>query len=94
MTAIKGFSSLLASSWDNIPEDQRRDQVARTARNAASLGELGYRAAFLFDHRINPPTPSALRVSRLRVDASAGQQRSRAISSGVHSGLFQRVRGG
>ena len=40
VTAIKGFSSLLANSWDSFPDEERREHVARIARNASSLGEL------------------------------------------------------
>lgn len=55
------------------------------------LRQLGYRGAFLFDHRLNRTTLHPLRISRLRVDASAGRQRFRAISSGIHSAVFHRV---
>jgi signal transduction histidine kinase len=40
ITAILGFSQLLHEEFEGIPVDQRRDFVARVARNAASLNTL------------------------------------------------------
>jgi len=39
-TAIAGFASLLASRWDQFPEEQRRDFAARIAANARSLSAV------------------------------------------------------
>jgi signal transduction histidine kinase len=39
-TAIAGFASLLATRWDQFPEDQRRDFAGRIAANARSLSAV------------------------------------------------------
>lgn len=58
-------------------------------RAAETLRSLGYAAAFLFDHRIaRLPVKDPLRVSRLRIGASAALGRFAAIVTGVHSSLF------
>jgi peptidoglycan/xylan/chitin deacetylase (PgdA/CDA1 family) len=61
---------------------------------AATLHELGYRAAFLFDHQLSSPRPSdPFAVSRLRVNSTTPLDRFRTISSGLHPALH-RIRGG
>lgn len=59
----------------------------------AAASAAGYRVAFAFDHRVerNPPV-DPLRVSRLRVDATAPIHRLRSILSGVHPAVH-RARG-
>lgn len=39
-TAIAGFASLLASRWEQFPEEQRRDFAGRIAANARSLSAV------------------------------------------------------
>lgn len=57
------------------------------------LEQLGYRAGFLFDHRLNRlPIADGLRISRLRVDAGASVDRLAIILSGLHSEVL-RARG-
>lgn len=57
------------------------DEPARTA-----LAARGYRAAFLFDHKLNYGcTGDPLTVSRLRIDADASVDRLAIILSGLHS---------
>ncbi|WP_345674956.1 polysaccharide deacetylase family protein [Yinghuangia aomiensis] len=49
------------------------------------LDELGYRSAFLFDHRLSPRVPDhGLRISRLRVATSTPPDRFETILSGLH----------
>ena len=36
-SAVSGFTNLLQANWEILPDGQRRDLVARTARNAESL---------------------------------------------------------
>jgi peptidoglycan/xylan/chitin deacetylase (PgdA/CDA1 family) len=63
-------------------------------RAEAFLRERGYRAAFLFDHRVSEPRPhDPLRVSRLRVNSYTPTNRFRTIASGLHPAIH-RVRGG
>ncbi|MGN6330787.1 MAG: polysaccharide deacetylase family protein [Motilibacteraceae bacterium] len=57
------------------------------------LHRLGYRASFLFDHRLTvPQQQNHQRLSRLRLDSDAGVQRARAIVSGAHPAVFQAAR--
>jgi len=66
----------------------------RDARAASRLRMLGYRAAFLFDHRLSPRRPSdPLAISRLRVNSTTTLDRFRTIASGLHPTLH-RARGG
>lgn len=53
-----------------------------------------YALGFLFDHRLNRmPLTNLLRISRIRVDASADVATFRSMLSGVHPGMH-RLRGG
>lgn len=55
----------------------------------AVLKSLGYRAAFLFDHRLNPlPITDPLSISRVRIDAEASVDRLAVILSGLHPALL------
>jgi peptidoglycan/xylan/chitin deacetylase (PgdA/CDA1 family) len=66
----------------------------RDPRRAAQLRQLGYRAAFLFDHQLSPHRPiDPLAVSRLRVNSTTSPARFETISSGLHPALH-RARGG
>lgn len=59
-----------------------------TAIAETILSDLGYDIAVLFDHRLAPRRPPALRVSRLRVSVDAPLHRFRGIVSGAHSTGF------
>ncbi|HEY7661157.1 MAG TPA: polysaccharide deacetylase family protein [Actinomycetota bacterium] len=66
----------------------------RDDRAAVVLRELGYEAAFLFDHRLSPRRPAdTMAVSRLRVNSTTTLDRFDTIASGLHPSLH-RVRGG
>lgn len=66
-------------SYPNGDEDERVSEILLT---------MGYRAAFLFDHRISPfPPPEPLRISRLRVNSDTSLDRFRIIVSGLHPAL-------
>jgi peptidoglycan/xylan/chitin deacetylase (PgdA/CDA1 family) len=61
---------------------------------AKVLKELGYRAAFLFDHRLSSPHPDdPFAVSRLRVNSYTTKDRFHTIASGLHPAVLRR-RGG
>jgi peptidoglycan/xylan/chitin deacetylase (PgdA/CDA1 family) len=63
-------------------------------RAAWALRDLGYRAAFLFDHRLSLPRPrDRMAVSRLRVNSTTTLDRFRTITSGLHP-TVHRARGG
>ena len=62
-----------------------------TIETETLLIELGYEAAYLFDHRLDRST-NPLRRSRLRIDAGATTARTRAIVSGAHSAAFNQRR--
>lgn len=64
---------------------------AETARPV--LQKLGYRAAFLFDHRLDHnPALDPLRISRLRVDADVPVDQLAIILSGLHPALLRALR--
>jgi peptidoglycan/xylan/chitin deacetylase (PgdA/CDA1 family) len=66
----------------------------RDRRAEPTLRELGYEAAFLFDHRLSPVRPrNPLAISRLRVNSTTTLDRFRTIASGLHP-TVHRVRGG
>jgi peptidoglycan/xylan/chitin deacetylase (PgdA/CDA1 family) len=53
------------------------------------LERIGYRVAFIFDHRSNRwPPPDPLRVSRLRLDPTASVDRAAIILSGLHPAIL------
>ncbi|HEX6201449.1 MAG TPA: polysaccharide deacetylase family protein [Thermoanaerobaculia bacterium] len=61
-------------------------------RAEAALAALGYRAAFLFDHRLSPsPPPRPFAVSRVRVDSHTPLARFRILTSGLHPALHHRL---
>lgn len=61
-------------------------------RAAATLEELGYAAAFLFDHRIGRyPPADALRISRVRVNSTTPLDRFRILISGLHPFLHHTI---
>ena len=65
----------------------------RDRRAEPMLRELGYRSAFLFDHRINYlPLRDPLSISRVRIDADASLDRLRIVTSGLHPAVL-RLRG-
>lgn len=57
----------------------------------AALDELGYEAAFLFDHRLTTGDENCLALSRLRVNDDTTLDRFAAIVSGVHP-MIHRLR--
>jgi peptidoglycan/xylan/chitin deacetylase (PgdA/CDA1 family) len=64
-----------------------------TSESEGVLRELGYGTALLFDHRLATfDATEPLRLSRLRIDASASIRRWRAIASGGHAQLFRQKR--
>lgn len=73
----------LAFAYPNGDEDPRV---------TAAVGATGYRAAFLFDHRLcRWPPKDPLRLSRLRTNPRAGAHRFRTILSGLHPFLHHAV---
>jgi peptidoglycan/xylan/chitin deacetylase (PgdA/CDA1 family) len=56
------------------------------------LGDLGYEAAFLFDHRISAfPPADPYRVSRVRIGSTVSPDRFRILVSGLHSSVHHFV---
>ncbi len=72
--------------WDHrvfaYPNGDRTEDAER------HLADRGYELVALFDHHLTARRPDPLRVSRLRLDATASAPRVAAVTSGVHSGLF------
>jgi peptidoglycan/xylan/chitin deacetylase (PgdA/CDA1 family) len=91
---IERSHAMLSGALGHGPEAFAYPDGDRDARAAAVLDELGYRAAFLFDHRLSPTRPhDRLSVSRLRVDSTTTLDRFRTIVSGLHP-TVHRARGG
>jgi peptidoglycan/xylan/chitin deacetylase (PgdA/CDA1 family) len=60
---------------------------------AAALRNLGYDAAFLFDHQLSEvPVPDRFAISRVRVNSYTPRNRFHTILSGLHPALH-RLRG-
>jgi peptidoglycan/xylan/chitin deacetylase (PgdA/CDA1 family) len=84
------FTSILGHpprsfAYPNGDQDPRAENV---------LKDLGYEAAFLFDHRMNRlPIRDPFRISRLRVDSTTSMDRFRMIVSGLHPAIHH-LRGG
>jgi peptidoglycan/xylan/chitin deacetylase (PgdA/CDA1 family) len=75
----------LASILGHAPRSFAYPNGDWDARAETVLVELGYSAAFLFDHRLAPSTSThPLRISRLRIDANASLDRFRIVVSGLH----------
>jgi peptidoglycan/xylan/chitin deacetylase (PgdA/CDA1 family) len=63
-------------------------------RAEEELERLGYRAAFLFDHRIGKlPPVSRYRISRLRVNSTTAMTRFRNIVCGLHPFIHHELLG-
>ena len=61
-------------------------------RAVECLRGLGYRVAFVFDHRrARPPVDDPLLVSRVRVGASTNPDRFAIIASGLHPAIHHRI---
>lgn len=92
-TEISGAHRLL-SRWLGSPPRAFAYPNGNTDRRAEDLlGRLGYRAGFLFDHRLAPAGPHPLRISRLRVNSTTTRDRFDTILSGLHPAVH-RLRGG
>lgn len=79
--------------WDRrafaYPNGDRTPEAERHLRRSS------YEAVVLFDHRLVRRAPEPWSISRLRLDAGAPPERTRAILSGLHSGatmLRERLR--
>jgi peptidoglycan/xylan/chitin deacetylase (PgdA/CDA1 family) len=84
LSAILGHAPA-AFAYPNGDADQRAEKV---------LNNLGYQAAFLFDHRLNAlPLTNRLRISRVRVNSHTSLERFKIIVSGLHPAIH-RARGG
>jgi peptidoglycan/xylan/chitin deacetylase (PgdA/CDA1 family) len=84
----------LSSALGHPPSSFAYPDGDRDTRAASVLAELGYRGAFLFDHRLSSRRPrDPLAVSRLRVNSTTTLDRFRTIASGLHP-TVHRVRGG
>lgn len=72
-----------AFAYPNGDRDPRAERV---------LDDLGYRAAFLFDHRLSSlPPPNPLAISRVRVNSDTPLDRFRILVSGLHPAIHRRL---
>ncbi len=80
-----------APSWVAYPNGGVDHRVVAVARR------LGFRGGFLFDHAVQSlPAMDPLRLSRIRIDASAAVERLKMMLSGIHPALHSirlRLRG-
>jgi peptidoglycan/xylan/chitin deacetylase (PgdA/CDA1 family) len=91
---IVGAHNVLAAAVGRPPRAFAYPNGNWDERAEAQLVELGYRIAFLFDHRLAPiPGTDPLRVSRLRVNSDTSLDRLSTIISGLHPAVH-RMRGG
>lgn len=91
---IEGAHHALTRVLGHAPEAFAYPDGGLDRASAAILRDLGYRAAFLFDHNLSPMRPpDPLAVSRLRVNSTTTLDRFQMIASGFHPTLH-RVRGG
>jgi peptidoglycan/xylan/chitin deacetylase (PgdA/CDA1 family) len=91
---IRDAHSKLESALGHPPKSFAYPNGDWDPRAETVLTELGYEAAFLFDHRTNRlPISNPFRISRVRVDATTSMDRYRMIVSGLHPTLH-RLRGG
>lgn len=91
---IQDAHRVLTSMLGHEPEVFAYPDGQHDAFAADVLREIGYRAAFLFDHRLSARRPrDRLAVSRLRVNSTTSLDRFRTISSGLHP-TVHRARGG
>ncbi len=82
LTAALGHPPL-AFAYPNGDDDPRVN---------SAVAATGYRAAFLFDHRLcRWPPADPLRISRLRTNPDASPHRFRTILSGLHPFLHHAV---
>jgi peptidoglycan/xylan/chitin deacetylase (PgdA/CDA1 family)/O-antigen ligase len=85
---------ILESALGHPPESFAYPDGDWDERAGDALRDLGYRAAFLFDHRASTlPVEDPLRISRLRVNAGTSMDRFRTIVSSLHPAIH-RFRGG
>jgi peptidoglycan/xylan/chitin deacetylase (PgdA/CDA1 family)/O-antigen ligase len=85
---------ILESALGHRPESFAYPDGDWDRRADAALRDLGYRAAFLFDHSTSTlPVEDPLRISRLRVNAGTSMDRFRTIVSGLHPAIHH-LRGG
>jgi len=90
---IRDSHERLTTSLGHAPSSFAYPYGDPDARGARLLAETGYRAAFLFDHRMSVPRPSdPMSVSRLRVNSTTTLDRFATIASGLHPAIH-RVRG-
>jgi peptidoglycan/xylan/chitin deacetylase (PgdA/CDA1 family) len=83
-TELLGAHRALSGWLDTAPTAFAYPGGGHEPRAARLLAELGYRAAFLTDHRLSRRLPrEALRVSRLSVDTSCPRDHFEAVLSGL-----------
>lgn len=88
---VRAHSALAA--WGIEPTTFAYPNGNYAATAEATLHELGYATAVLYDHRINSSLAEPLWLSRLRVSSDATSRRIRSIASGAHPTFARAVLG-
>ena len=89
---LEASQTILAEALGHAPRTLAYPNGDHDPRVRQAAEDLGFKAAFLFDHRLSPLVPSdPLRISRLRVDADTPMDRFKIILSGLHSAIHHAV---
>ena len=90
---LEASQRILAEALGRVPRTLAYPNGDLDPRVRRAVAELGFEAAFLFDHRLSAKPPAdPLRISRLRVNADTPMDRYKIILSGLHPALH-RLRG-
>ena len=90
---LEASQRILAEALGHAPRTLAYPNGDHDPRVRRAVAELGFEAAFLFDHRLSAKPPEdPLRISRLRVNADTPMDRFKIILSGLHPALH-RLRG-
>ena len=82
---LEASQTILAEALGHAPRTLAYPNGDHDPRVRQAVEDLGFEAAFLFDHRLSAPVPpDPLRISRLRVDADTPMDRFKIILSGLH----------
>jgi len=85
---LRNAHKILTNALGHPPRTFAYPDGAVDKRAVRALKEMGYEAAFLFDHRLSPlPPPDPLRISRVRVNSHTSLNRFKIILSGLHPAI-------
>ena len=85
---LESSQQILTEALGHSPRTLAYPNGDHDPRVRQAVEDMGFEAAFLFDHRLsaNPPA-DPLRISRLRVDSTTQMDRFKIILSGLHPAI-------